>query len=389
MNGNRRTYFDNAATSWPKADRVQAAINFYVQDCGAAAGRGSYRSAHRAGEIIDEMRTRLARMLGAESRHCISLHSSGTTALNAAIHGLLRPGDHVVTTVIEHNSVLRPLEFLRKSSPIEVTVVPCDAIGQVAASDVLAAVRPNTRLVAMSQASNVTGAIQPVAAVGDELRNRETMLLCDAAQSFGYVPISVRKMGIDLLAIPGHKGGGGPLGTGALYVESSLQESLQPTIHGGTGFDSDSLEMPSEYPAKIEAGNLNVLGFAGWLAAASAMGEEDEDERLMRMLAIGKRLRDGFASVSGVHLIGDDDCLPVVSIVLDDLAPIDVATILDSDYGIETRAGLHCAALIHPHLGTQGEGTLRISAGLYTCDEDIDTVVSAVSEIAAECQRVR
>ncbi len=383
MNGNRRIYFDNAATSWPKADRVQSAIHAYLQDCGAAAGRGSYRSAHRAGEIIDELRLRLARVMDAESRQCISLHSSGTAALNAAIHGLISPGDHVVTTAIEHNSVLRPLEFLRKRFQVDVTVVPCDAMGYVAASDVLAAVRPSTRLVAMSHASNVTGAMQPIGTIGEELRDTDTLLLCDAAQSFGYTPISVRKMGIDVLAIPGHKGGGGPLGTGALYVESSIQDELVSAVQGGTGFDSDSLDMPNEYPAKVEAGNLNVLGFAGWLAATN-MNAGDDESRLHRMRSIGKRLRDGFASVSRVRVIGHEDGLPVVSIVFDDLAPIDAAAILDSDYGIETRAGLHCAALIHEYLGTQGEGTLRISASAHTSDHDIETVISAISEIAAE-----
>ena len=388
MAGTRRIYFDNAATSWPKAARVLEAMNAYMADCGAAAGRGSYRSAQRAGEIIDEVRAGIAASIGAESRHCVSLHSSGTTALNAAIHGLVHPGDHVVTTAAEHNSVLRPLEFLRKHKQIELTIVPCDDTGLVQAAHVLDAVRPGTRLVAMTHASNVTGAIQPIGEVGKQLQNSDTILLCDAAQTLGYLPIDVRQLGIDILASPGHKGAGGPLGTAALYVDASLHDSIVPTIQGGTGFDSDSLDMPNQYPAKLEAGNLNVLGFAGWLAAMEAAAADNKtgsaEPELDRLLFVGNKLRQRFAKIAGVRVYGFEQSLPVVSISIEHLSPLDVSTILDSDYGIETRAGLHCAALIHEHLGTQSHGTLRISAGSTTTDADIEAVVHAISEIAAE-----
>ncbi len=379
----RRIYFDNAATSWPKSARVLAAMNAYMTDCGAAAGRGSYRSAQRAGEIIDEVRASIATSIGAESRYCISLHSSGTAALNAAIHGFVRSGDHIVTTAAEHNSVLRPLEFLRKQKQIELTIVPCDDTGLVQTEHVLAAIRPGTRLVAMTHASNVTGAIQPIGEVGGRLRNTDTVLLCDAAQTLGYLPIDVRQLGVDMLASPGHKGAGGPLGTAALYVASSLHDKIVSTIQGGTGFDSDSLDMPDQYPAKLEAGNLNVLGFAGWLAAMEVIGT-DQGAELDRLLVVGNKLRQGFANIAGVRVCGREQSLPVVSIVFEKLAPLDAATILDSDYGIETRAGLHCAGLIHGYLGTQDHGTLRISAGNTTTDEDIEAVIQAISEIAAE-----
>ncbi len=384
MNGHKRIYFDHAATSWPKCERVLAAITAYMHDCGAAAGRGSYQSAHRAGEIVYELRSKVAHAIEAESRQCISLHTSGTTALNAAIQGLIRPGDHVVTTAAEHNSVLRPLQFLRQRFGVEVTIVPCSDTGHIGASDVLAAVRANTRMVAMCHASNVTGAIQCVGAVGEELRDTETLLLCDAAQTFGYLPINVRKLGVDLLAIPGHKGGGGPLGTGALYVASSLHEDIVPYVQGGTGYQSESLDMPSDYPAKLEAGNLNVPGLAGWLAAMNDWSDNRLEEKFSRLRTLGKLIREQLATIEGIRVIGDEDSLPVVSLVMDDLAPIDVSTILDSDYGIETRAGIHCAALIHDALGTAGEGTLRISAGAATTEAEVEQVVAAITEIAAE-----
>ena len=385
MNGTRRIYLDHAATSWPKSDRVVAAMMAYIQDCGAAAGRGSYMSAHRAGEILYEMRSKLAYFLGAESRQCISLHGNCTLAINAALHGLLRPGDHVVTTAAEHNSVLRPLEFAKQHRGVDVTVVACNESGQVTASDVLAAVRPTTRMVAICHASNVTGVMQPISELGEELRDTPTLLLCDAAQTFGYVPISVRKLGVDILAIPGHKGGGGPLGTGALYLEGALQEEIVAHIQGGTGFLSESLEMPQDYPAKLEAGNANVPGFAGWLAAMTEWNDDRQTTTEAHMRALSKSLRDSLRSVPRLRVVGsDDESLPVVSVTLEDLAPVDVSTILDSDYGIETRAGIHCAALVHEHLGTSGEGTLRISAGLSTTEDDIDAVVNALSEITAE-----
>jgi cysteine desulfurase family protein len=384
MTGKPRLYFDHAATSWPKSPKVLSAMNSYLGECGAAAGRGAYTSAQRAGTIIDDLRAHIAKQIEAESRQCISLHSSGTAALNAAIHGIVGPDDHIVSTAAEHNSVLRPLEFLRTRQKVDVTIVPCNASGWVDPEQLLDAVRSDTRLVAMTHVSNVTGTIQAVSEVGSRLKSTDTLLLVDAAQSFGYLPISVRQMGIDLLAFPGHKGGGGPMGTGALYATTSIHDYLEPYIQGGTGYQSDSLVMPNDYPSKLEAGNLNVVGYAGWLAALDENDSHSLDERYARLKHLDDDLRSRFAQIRGVRVIGDLPALPVVSLVIDNITPVEAAVILDSHYGIEARAGLHCAALIHSYLNTQPSGTLRLSASLATTESDVEAVVAAVSEIVSE-----
>ncbi len=374
-----RIYLDHAATSWPKDDCVLDAMDDYARNCGAAAGRGHYRSAARADAVLKSIRHQIASRIMAPSEQCISLHCSGTAALNAAIHGCLRHGDHVVTTAVEHNSVLRPLHFVQQHLAVELTIVDCDADGRVDAADVLDAVTDRTRLVAVTHASNVTGAIQPIEAIAEGLRTHPAMLLCDAAQTFGYLPIDVSAMGVDLLAAPGHKGGRGPLGTGLLYASPHCHDSIRSSIQGGTGSRSESLEMPSDYPAKLEAGNMNVAAFAGW--DAGLRHAEPVEVTASRCRDLADRLHRGLRAIKDLRVVGPPGPLPIASICADPLTPIDIASILDVEYGIETRAGLHCAALIHQHLGTSPEGTLRISGGAKTTPIQIDAVVKAVASV--------
>ncbi len=224
----RRIYLDHAATSWPKSAAVLDAMNRFARDCGAAAGRGGYRSAAEADRIVTQTRRAIARLVGAKSADCISLHSNGTAALNAAIHGVVRPGDHVVTNAAEHNSVLRPLHFMQQHQQVRLTVIPTDDDGFVDTAQLLEAVTDETRLVTLTHASNVTGAVQPIVAVGQALKNRPALFLCDAAQTFGSLAVDVVAAGIDLLAAPGHKASGGPLGTGFLYVTQAAHEQIVP-----------------------------------------------------------------------------------------------------------------------------------------------------------------
>ncbi len=382
---NRRIYLDHAATSWPKPDCVLDAMDRYARQCGASAGRGTYRSANEAASVVLSVRREIARHIGAASPSSISLHPSGTAALNAAIHGLLRPGDHVVTTAAEHNSVLRPLHFQKQQQKIELVVVPSDSHGRVSTKDVLAAMTDRTRLVAVTHASNVTGTIQPIREIAQQLESHRAMLLCDAAQTFGYLPIDVASSGIDLLAAPGHKGGGGPLGTGFLYASPGCQRSLRPSIQGGTGSQSESLEMPCAYPEKLEPGNLNVPALAGWAAGLREAAEAKEVQR--RLGDLSQRLHTGLARIPGLRIFGEADRLPIASVSLPGISPTDLSSILDIEYGIETRAGLHCAALIHSHLGNTADGTLRISGGRSTTDEEIDAVIEALATIASELAR--
>ena len=411
-----RVYLDHAATSWPKPAGVREAVDRFARVCGAAAGRGSYRSAVEAGHVIESLRRRLAETLAAESPRCVSFHPSGTSALNAAIHGVVRDGDHVVTTEAEHNSVLRPLWFLRQHRGVEVTVVPVDTDGRVDPDELIDAVRDQTRLVAVTHASNVTGAIQPIHVIGERLRHHSAALLCDAAQTFGYLPIDVRAAGIDLLATPGHKGGRGPMGTGLLYVAEPWHREIRPFIQGGTGSESESLEMPDTMPSKLEPGIVNVAALAGWLAAIEDEAEQSQpqsnatetNEAWTRLAGLGHELRRRLAKLSGTQVIGptesgptesgpnqsgpnqsgpqsdeDRSALPIVSLTFEAASPADVASILDVEFGIEVRAGLHCAGLLHPRLGTEHEGTLRISGGHPTTSAEVDAVVDAIGEIVA------
>lgn len=377
----RRIYLDHAATSWPKSAAVLEAMNRFARDCGAAAGRGGYRSAAEADRIVTLTRRAIAKLIGAKSADCISLHSNATAALNAAIHGVVRPGDHVVTTAAEHNSVLRPLHFLQQHQQVRLTVIPTNDRGIVDTTQLLEAVTDETRLVTLTHASNVTGAVQPIAEVGRALQNRSAFFLCDAAQTFGSLAIDVVTAGIDLLAAPGHKASGGPLGTGFLYVAQTAHKHVIPSVQGGTGSQSESLDMPTTMPSMLEAGNLNVPALAGWLVALDDLRASDVDQRVERSRELAKKLHQSLATIDHVRVFGAVSDLPIASIGIEGLAPTDAAAILDAEFGIETRAGMHCAALIHACLGSQSEGTLRISAGQGATDEDIDAVIASIRSI--------
>lgn len=374
-----RIYLDHAATAWPKPERTLAAMDAYARECGVAAGRGAHRAAQHAGAVVQACRQKLAQLVQAESPTTISLHSSGTAALNVAIHGILQRGDHVITTAAEHNSVLRPLQHLATTLSIDLTIVPCDHTGWVAPADVAGQLRAETKLVAVTHASNVTGAVQDIDQFGRLLNDHPARLLCDAAQTLGYLPIDVAEMGIDLLAAPGHKGAGGPLGTGMLYVRKAIQPELCPLIQGGTGSQSESMQMPEEYPDKVEAGSLNLPAIAGWLAGLDAI--EVDNPLLDRLTA---KLYAELSAIPGVTVIGSAGSLPTASVCVEGLSPIELAAILDSEFNIQTRAGFHCAALIHRYLGTHEEGTLRLSAGRTTTEEEIETACDALRAIVAE-----
>jgi selenocysteine lyase/cysteine desulfurase len=379
----KRIYFDHAATSWPKSDEMLNQVNGYARKVGAAVGRGNYRSADLASQQIRMARRGIAKLIGAPSADCISLHSNGTMALNAAILGLVRPGDHVVTTAADHNSVLRPLHHLQETADVRLTVIPCNEYGEVAAQDVIASVRPDTRMVIMTHASNVTGAGQPVCAIGEAIADSPTYFVVDAAQTLGYVHTAVPSLKCDALASPGHKGLGGPLGTGFLYVSKQIAADIKPILFGGTGSQSESLDMPTGYPEKLEPGNLNVPAIAGLAFAASQACQIDFAERSKRLHQLSRSLHDGLDSVSGIEVHSRPGPLPILSLSMPSMTAADIAAILDVEFGIETRAGFHCAALIEPHLNCNSGGTLRISGGPSTTDEEIESVLSALKSIAS------
>ncbi len=379
-----RLYLDHAATSWPKDDAVLDAMDRFARDVGATSGRGGYASASKANAIVAQTRHAIAGMIHAEDDACISIHDGGTSALNAAIHGVLRPGDHVVTTAAEHNSVLRPIHHWQTHHHVQVTIVPTDADGSVSADDVIAAVTDKTRLVAVTHASNVTGAVQPIGEIGNAIADHPAIFLCDAAQTFGVLPIDVAADHIDLLAAPGHKSSGGPSGTGFLYACKRIHDQITPWCQGGTGNQSESLAMPSSMPSMLEAGNLNVPALAGWLAALQTLAPETIEARQTASRHMAISMHQRLRRIAGIKLLAPPDpSLPIASLVADDFDPSDLASILDVEFGIETRSGLHCAALIHDCIGSQSRGTLRVSGSHATTAQDVEAVGSAIEEIVA------
>ncbi len=382
-----RIYLDNAATSWPKPEAVYRAVDHYLREIGGPNGRSGYREALEANRIVERARRGVAELVGARDLSRIVFGFNGTDVLNLALRGIVRPGDHVVATVCEHNSVLRPLRALRDTADVNVTYVPCDGQGFVSPDDVRAALRPNTRLVAVVHASNVTGAVQPIAEIGKVVRGSGAYFLVDAAQSLGHVPIDVGQLEVDLLAAPGHKGLLGPLGTGVLYIRPGVERELQPLRCGGTGSRSEEDRQPDELPDKYEPGNHNLPGLAGLAAATDFLRTETIEAVHIHHTQLTARLLEGLGDVPGLTIHGPQSTAnrsSVVSITVEGYDPQELAAMLDASQRIECRAGLHCAPRMHEALGTAaGGGTLRLSPGYATSLEEIEAVVAALQEIAS------
>ena len=383
----RRIYADNAATSFPKPPEVLAAMTEYAQELGASAGRGAYREAVAAGEMLAACRGRIARLIHAEEPRRIIFTLNCTEALNLALRGMLRPGDHVVTTRFEHNSILRPLHELAAIG-IETTYVPVDrATGRVDADEMRGSLRPNTRLVALQHGSNVTGTLQPVEEVGRLCREREITFLVDAAQSLGHIPVDVRALGIDLLAFPGHKALMGPLGTGGLYIRPGLEAQLRPLMAGGTGSISELPTQPEFMPDKYESGSHNSIGLVGLGAAAAWVLERGVESLRRHEVALCQRFLDGVANIDGLMLYGPRDVeqrVGVFSVRVEGMEPSEMSAVLESEFDILTRSGIHCAPWAHDTLGTHADGgATRLSFGAFTTEAEVDACVEALAAVAA------
>lgn len=381
-----RIYLDNAATSWPKPESVYRAVDDYQRRLGAPAGRGAYAEAGEAERIVASCRKKIAQLIGASDPSRIVFTQNGTDSLNLALHGLLREGDHVVTSVCEHNSVLRPLRFLADLRKVNTTHVGCDSHGFVNPDDVRRAITPNTRLIALVHASNVTGAIQPVDEVGRIAAERGVAYLVDAAQSLGHVPVDVERIGCQLLAAPGHKGLLGPLGTGLLYVAPGLEEELLPLRQGGTGTRSDEDRQPDSLPDRYESGNLNVPGIVGLEAGVSEVLARGVASIEQHVRELTTRLLEGLTAIPGIIRYGPQSAERRVGVGSFNVAgydPQELAALLDANWSIQTRAGLHCAPRMHAALGTTPKGTVRVSLGMSNTDHDVDALMAALREIAA------
>lgn len=382
-------YLDNAATSFPKPDQVFRGMDAFVRSSAANPGRSGHRRAVEAEAMINETRLLLSRLFGFRFPERIVFTLNATDALNMAIKGTVRPGDHVITSVLEHNSISRPLNQLEKDGVITLTRVPADLEHRIDPDEIRKAFRPSTRLVALTHASNVTGTIQPIEVIGPLVRERDALLLVDASQSAGAVPIEFERDCLDLLAFTGHKSLLGPTGTGGLVVGERVDVS--PWREGGTGGDSSSPVQPSEFPHRLEGGTPNVFGIAGLREGVRLLlqhGVENvlkHERALMREFYLALKDPSVFSWYGADKVIserGGEGRLGLAGINLSGFSPAELAAILDEQFDIAVRAGLHCAPYAHKHLGTFPEGFVRFSVGFLTTADDVRQAASALDQIA-------
>lgn len=378
-------YLDNAATSWPKPPAVYEELGSFLRRAGANPGRASHRMAALAAWTVSETRRKLARLLGVEDPRRIIFTANATDALNLAIKGTLSSGDHVVTTVMEHNSVRRPLRAL-ECIGVTTTAVPADADGFVQPSSISSVLRPNTRLVVVTHASNVNGALQAIPEIAEIAHAHGTHLLVDGAQTVGSVPVDMTALGADLLAFPGHKGLMGPPGTGGLVIGERVDTTaLRPVREGGTGGNSEEDVQPSDPPDRYEAGTVNTVGIAALSAALDFILHNGVEVIGARERTLVTRLIEGLRVIGGVHVFAPRDPerrVAVVSLTVDGWEPADFGAALDEAFGIACRTGLHCAPGACRAIGAGRHGTIRLSPGYFTTIEEIDQTIEAVRELA-------
>ncbi|MGC8873965.1 MAG: aminotransferase class V-fold PLP-dependent enzyme [Chloroflexia bacterium] len=385
-------YLDQAATSWPKPPQVVEAMASFLRDIGANPGRSGHRMSVEAGRVVYRARQAIAELFHVRDPLRVVLTPGATFALNLALQGLLHPGDHVVVGPMQHNSVMRPLRALEDSG-VRLTVLPASPQGELDPALVAEAIRPETVLVVLNHASNVCGTLQPVAQVGQIVRAAGRLLLVDAAQTAGAVPIAMEEMGIDLLAFAGHKGLLGPTGTGGLVIGERVPlDRLRPLTYGGTGSRSEEERQPAFLPDKFEAGTQNAVGLAGLEAAVRYLQHEGVEPIRAREEALTALLLEGLQGIPGVVVYGTgraEKQVAVVSFNIVGRTCSEVAELLDEAYGIACRPGLHCAPAAHRALGTFPEGTVRFSLGPFHTPGDVESAVEAVAEVAASVRRGR
>jgi cysteine desulfurase / selenocysteine lyase len=375
-------YLDNAATSFPKPEAVYQAMDRFARSSLANPGRAGHKMALAAEHALDDGRHRLNRFFNGRGPDRFAFTLNCTDALNMAFKGVLQPGDHVITTDLEHNSVSRPLRAMELANYITLTRVKADGGGTVDPDAIRTAITPKTRLVAIGHASNVIGTVQPVAEIGRVARDRDVLYLVDCAQTAGVLPIDVQAMHIDLLAFPGHKGLMGPTGTGALYVSPRVK--IKEWREGGTGGDSSSETQPKEFPYFLEGGTPNVLGVAGLSAGVQWVESEGLEKVRAHEVGLTERLWRQLDEIGGFEVFGHRDMarrVGTLSFRTEALPTADLGGILDQAFDIAIRPGLHCAPYTHRALGTFPDGTVRVSPGPFSTEADIDRLVGALREI--------
>jgi cysteine desulfurase family protein len=377
-------YLDNAATTFPKPPEVIQFMCDFYQTRGVNPGRTGFDLALEAEETLADARRSLTEFFGGSDPNRLVFSYNVTDALNLLITSVLTPGDHAITTCLEHNSVLRPL-YMHRERGVEVDIVPFDSHGYVDPEDIARRIRPNTKLVVMNHGSNVIGTIQPVAEVGRICREHGVLFAIDAAQTAGLVPIDVVSMNIDVVCFTGHKSLFGPSGTGGMYICEHVD--LQPCRAGGTGVMSALKRQPEAYPWRMEFGTVNTMGVAGllaaqrWIADCGGVGAVYEHE-----MRHARRLHEGLSAIEGVTLYCADlerEHLPVFVFNIGGLPADQAGTFLDVEHEVITRTGLHCAPRVHEGIGTfDDDGTVRFSPGIFTTDDEVERAIEAVAETA-------
>lgn len=377
-------YFDNGATTFPKPDEVYDAVMKAMKEYGANPGRSGHKLAIRMGREIYETRELLAKLFNIDNPMNIIFTSNCTESLNLAIKGILSKGDHVITSSMEHNSVLRPLAALEKEG-VELTIVKGDPTGKIKVEDIANSIRSNTKLIVITHVSNLTGTIMPIEEIGRIAKEKGILLLVDAAQSAGVYDIDVKKMNIDMLAFPGHKGLLGPQGTGGLYIKEGLL--LKEIKQGGTGSFSHVLDMPDILPDRYESGTLNGPGIVGLGAGIRYILNKGIENIRKHEEELTKHFIEGLMQIDKVKVYGplnEKEQGAVVSINIGDEDSSEISFILDEKYDIQVRPGLHCAPLAHKTIGTFEQGVVRFSFGPFNTHDELDYALKAIREIAKE-----
>jgi cysteine desulfurase family protein len=379
-------YLDNAATAWPKPDDVYRFMDEFYRQTGVNPGRSGFDKAIEAGNILEDLRGRLTKFFGGDEdmpeRLCFGYNA--TDALNLIIQGLLGEGDHVVTTNLEHNSVIRPVNHLVRDNGVKATFVPFDNEGFIDPDEIKKALKKNTKLVIVNHGSNVLGTIQPVAEIGRICSEHEVLFAIDTAQTAGVVPIDMKAMNVDVLAFTGHKALMGSTGIGGLCVRKHVE--IKQTRSGGTGVRSAFPYHLEEYPYRMEFGTPNMVGVAALWAGQDWLDRQGIENIYEHELALARRLVDGLIQIEGVTKYcceSLENHLSTVSINIEGIDAGNVGIMLDVDHDIATRTGLHCAPLVHKQLGTmEMHGSVRFSIGAFNTDQDIDAAIQAVTAIA-------
>jgi cysteine desulfurase / selenocysteine lyase len=378
----RLIYLDNAATVFPKPEKVLKKMMDTYHTMGVSPGRGGYDLAITASDMVMDVREHLCRFFGGDDPERVIFASNASDALNLVIQGMIEPLCHVVSSRLEHNSVLRPLHHFKENGILTYDLVDFDGEGRIDPEDVARAIKPATRMVIINHASNVIGTVQDIKSIGRICRDHNVPLIIDAAQSAGLVPIKMQEWGVSALAFTGHKSLLGPSGIGGLVLSGDTD--IRTTRFGGTGVDSESLEHTQTYPHRLETGTLNLMGIIGLGAGLEYVEQEGIDATRKREVALAQRLEQGLSEIPSVRIHGPsswENRLAVLTVNIQNMVPEDVGDILDGDYGIAVRTGLHCAPLVHSGLKTFPYGGVRFSIGPFSTVDDIDAAISAMAEI--------